>query len=187
MSCCGASPGYDEIDEVSRLVAARLVGVPENPARGRLRRRPAGRPGRGLADGGGLCRKAGAAALGVQASVFGAQIRLGKIRRAVRCVLARQARAIALADHGLGEGRQQPVAEKPAGQQVRAGRRRGRDRPHSLEPTMRRRTAPAKAARRARHAPTILQRSISARWPTPSRSGRPTRSRRNWQRPCARG
>jgi uncharacterized protein with von Willebrand factor type A (vWA) domain len=26
MSCCGTSPGYDEIDEVSRLVAAKLAG-----------------------------------------------------------------------------------------------------------------------------------------------------------------
>ena len=25
MSCCGANPGYDEIDEVSRLVAAKLA------------------------------------------------------------------------------------------------------------------------------------------------------------------
>ncbi len=25
MSCCGASPGYEEIDEVSRLVAGKLA------------------------------------------------------------------------------------------------------------------------------------------------------------------
>ena len=25
MSCCGANPGYDELDEVSRLVSAKLA------------------------------------------------------------------------------------------------------------------------------------------------------------------
>jgi hypothetical protein len=25
MSCCGTSPGYEELDEVSRLVASRLA------------------------------------------------------------------------------------------------------------------------------------------------------------------
>ena len=61
------------------------------------------------------------AALGVQASVLGAQVRLGKIRRAVRRVLARPAGALALADAGLGESGQQPVAEEPAGQQAERG------------------------------------------------------------------
>ena len=161
--------------------------VPEDPARQRLCRRPAGRPGRGLADGGGLCRKARPVALGVQASVLGAQIRLGQVRRAVRRVLARQAGAVALDDHGLGEGRQQPVAEEPAGRQIGTGSQRGRDRSGSRPPTMRPRAAPAKAAWKAPRAPTIWPRSISARWPIPTRSSRPMRSRRGWQRPCARG
>ena len=67
----------------------------------------------------GYAERPGLLRIGVQASVLGAQIRLGKIRRAVRCVLARQTGAIAIDDHGLGEGGQQPVAEKPAGQPVR--------------------------------------------------------------------
>ena len=58
MSCCGTSPGYEEIDEVSRLVSAKLAAFLKTLARHRLCRRPAGRPGRGGADGGGLCRKA---------------------------------------------------------------------------------------------------------------------------------
>ena len=83
-----------------RLGEAR--GVSPDPARQRLCRRPARRPRRRGADGGGLCRNARAAALGVQASVLGAQVRLGQIRRPVRRVLARQAGELALDHHGLG-------------------------------------------------------------------------------------
>ena len=36
MSCCGTSPGYEELDEVSRLVSARLAAFLQNPARQRL-------------------------------------------------------------------------------------------------------------------------------------------------------
>ena len=187
MSCCGANPGYDELDEVSRLVSTKARGVSANLARQWICRRPARRPGRGGADGGGLCGQARPAALGLQAPVLGAQIRLGKIRRAVRRVLARQAGQVAIGHHGLGEGRQQPVAEKPARQQVRAGpaarRRRIRCRPR----TKRRSIAPAKAAWKAPRAPKISAKSISARWPTLTRSRRPMPSRRGWQGPCARG
>ena len=116
----------------------------------------------------GYARKTGPAALGVQASVLGAQIRLGQIRRPVRCVLARQTGAVALADHGLGQGRQQPVAEKPAGHAAGARRQRRRDRPGALGRRCAGATAPAKAAWKAPRAPTISPRSISARWPTPT-------------------
>ena len=114
MSCCGTAPDFDEVDEVSRLVSAKLAAF--------LRTLRDNGFAVGLAEGqdaaalmaAGYAGKAGPAALGVQASVLGAQIRLGKVRRHVRCVLARQARPLALDDDRLGEGGQQSVAEEPA-------------------------------------------------------------------------
>ena len=187
MSCCGDSPGYDELDEVSRLVATKLAAFLKTLREAGFAVGPQGRPGRGVADGGGLCGKAGPVALRVQASVLGAQDRLGAIRRAVRRVLAGQARALAVPTVWLDQGGQQPVAEEPAGYAGRSPRQARPPPTRFPRPTMRRRGAPAKAAWKAPRAPTILPRSISARWPTPTRSGRRTRSRRGWQEPCARG
>ena len=110
MSCCGTPPAYDELDEVSRLVSQKLaaflrtlrdnafaVGLQEGQDAAAL-------------DGGRLCGAARPAALRVQASVLGAKVRLGKIRWNLRCVLARQARALALDDVRFDQSRQQPVA-----------------------------------------------------------------------------
>ncbi len=170
MSCCGTSPDFEEIDEVSRLVSGKLAAFLKTLRDNGFRGRPARRPGRGGPDGGGLCRKARPVAFRVQASVLGAKIRLGKIRRAVRRVLARQARAIAIDHHGLGEGGQQSVAEEPAGCQ-RPSAPEAKPRPTRFRrPTMRPRSAPAKAAWKAPRAPTIWPKSISAKWPIPTRS-----------------
>jgi len=109
MSCCGPGANYDEIDEVSRFVvgkiAAFLATLRDNGFAVGLYEGQ---------DAASLMTTGYAARFGVQTSVFGTQIRLGQIRRAVRCVLARQAPKVALDDDGFGEGRQQPVAEEPA-------------------------------------------------------------------------
>ena len=170
MSCCGDSPGYDELDEVSKLVATKLAaflktlreaGFAVGPREGQD---AASLMAAGYAEKPGLLRSA-------FKHLFSARkTRLGAVRRAVRRVLARQARPLALPHGRLDEGGQQPVAEEPAGYAV-AARRQARPRPTRFRrPTMRRRTAPAKAAWKAPRAPTILPKSISARWPTPTRS-----------------
>ena len=81
MSCCGTNPGYQELDEVSRLVSAKLAAFLKTL-------RDNGFPV-GLAEGqdaaalmaAGYAARAGPAAFGIQASVLGAQIRLGEVRR----------------------------------------------------------------------------------------------------------
>ena len=78
MSCCGTPPTLDEMDEVSRLVSARLAAflrtLRDNAFAVGLRE---GQDARG-ADRGRLCRQARPAALGLQASVLRAQGRLGR-------------------------------------------------------------------------------------------------------------
>ena len=187
MSCCGSTPDFNEIDEVSRLVSSKTRRVPAHVARQRLSGRPRRGPRCGVADGVGLCGEAGPAALGPKASVLGAEIRLGEIRRAVRRVLAGQTRALAL-DHGwLGEGGQQPVAEEPAGQGRGRAWKPVRDRPGSVI----RRCAggPRRRGQDGRRLarPTISPRSIFVNWPIPSRSRRPMPPRRGSQKSCARG
>src|SRR5207253_10302328 len=93
-------------------------GVSHNPARLRLCRGSARRPECGYRDGSGLHRKTGAVAFSIKTSVLGAEIRLGQVRWHLRRVLARQAREIAISDHRLGEGGQQPVVENLARQEV---------------------------------------------------------------------
>ncbi len=112
--------------------------VSQNPARQRIRRRPRRRSGRGGTDDGGLRGQTGPVAFGVQAPVLGAQIRLGKIRRHLRRVLARQARAVAVDDHGLVEGREQSVAQEFGGQPT--VRRRDGDGSGSIHRRCRRRS-----------------------------------------------
>jgi len=122
--------------------------------------------------------KTGLVALRVQAFVFGAEVRLGKVRRAVRRVLARQAGEVAISDRGLGEGGQQPVAEKPAGRQVRTNRAaRNRDRPDSI----RRRCARGALRRRP------LGRRLARRQPRRNRFPRHGGPRTDRGSPCGRG
>ena len=102
-----------------RGLAPRLgqaCGVPAHAARQRLCRRPRRRAGCGLADGIRLCRAARSVALGVQASVLGAQVRLGKVRRDLFDAfwLGKRVRSRSLAD-GLDQVREQSVAEEHAG------------------------------------------------------------------------
>ena len=132
MSCCGTNPGFEEIDEVSRLVAAKLAAF--------LRTLRDSGFAVGLQEGrdaaslmaAGYAEKPGPVAVSLQASVLGAQSRLGQVRRAVRCVLAGKTRAIAVDDDWLGEGGQQSLAEEPAGHQIGTGRGRSRHRSGSL-------------------------------------------------------
>ena len=147
--------GYEEIDEVSRLVSAKLAAFL-----------------RTLRDNGfavGLQEGQDAASL----MAAGYAARPGLLRSAFKHLFsARKSdwekfdgifdafwlgkrRALALDDHGFGESGQQPVAEKPAGQrEQRAGSERATD--QMPRPTTRRRIAPAKAAWKAPRAPTII-------------------------------
>ena len=132
MSCCGSNPGYDEIDEVSRLVAAKLaaflktlrdsgfaVGLQEG-------RDAVALMAAGYAEKPGLLRSAFKHLFSARKTdwdrfdgLFDA-FWLGKTR------------AIALADDWRGEGRQQSLAEELAGQQIGTGRGRGGHRPDSV-------------------------------------------------------
>ena len=187
MSCCGANPGYDEIDEVSRLVAAKLsaflktlreagfaVGLQEGQDAASLM-------AAGYAEQPGLLRSAFKHLFSARKSdwekfdgLFDA-FWLGKRVKSRSLIMGAAKAANSPSLKSLQDNKPEPQAAKP--------------RPTGFPPatTMRRKTAPAKAAARALRAPTIFRKSISARWPTPSRSGRPTRSRRGWQGPCAPG
>ena len=188
MSCCGTSPGYDELDEVSRLVSAKLAAF--------LRTLRDNGFAVGLAEGqdaaslmaAGYAAQAGPAALGVQASVLGAQIRLGQVRRAVRCVLARQARALALADHrARRKAANNPSLKSLQDTAAEQARQRDRDRPDSV----RRRCAGGSRRRRPHGRRLARRQSRRGRFPQAGRSradrSRPMTPRRGWRRPCARG
>ncbi len=136
MSCCGSNPGYDELDEVSRLVATKLaaflktlrdnafiVGLHEG-------RDAAALMAAGLAEKPALLRSAFKHLFSARKSDWEKFDGLFDAFWLGSRVKSRSLTAIS--DGGLGEGGQQPVAEKPAGQQIRTQGQRRRYRPDSF-------------------------------------------------------
>ena len=186
MSCCGDSPGYDELDEVSKLVATKLAaflrtlrdsGFAVGPREGQD---AASLMAAGYAEKPGLLRSAFKHLFSARKTdwdrfdgLFDA-FWLGKRVRSRSLTVGSTKAANSPSLKSLQDTRSQPAGERAP--PIRSPR-----------PTMRRRGAAAKAAWKAPRAPTIFPKSISARWPIPTRSRRRTRSRRGWQEPCARG
>ena len=189
MSCCGASADYDGDRRGLAPGLGQARGVSRDPARQRFCGRPAGRPGRRVADGGRLCRESPDLLRSAFKHLFSARksdwdafdgifdaFWLGK-----RC-------AIALDHHGIGEGGQQSVAEKPAGQRRRTTpASETRDGPGAVgddAPEDRAGEGRMEGASRADNLAEVDFRKIG-------RSGadraRPTPPRRDWPRSCARG
>ena len=186
MSCCGASPGYDEIDEVSRLVASKLaaflktlreagfaVGLQEGQDAAALM-------AAGYAEKPGLLRVALKHLFSARKSdwdrfdgLFDA-FWLGKRVRSRSLALGSSKAANSPSLKNLQDRKSEPATGDAPTDQI----------PSAM--TMRPKTAPAKAARKAPRAPTIWLRSISAEWPIPSRSSRPTKSQHGSPKPCAR-
>ena len=186
MSCCGASPDFEEIDEVSRLVSGKLaaflktlrdnafvVGLHEG-------RDAAALMAAGYAEKPGLLRVAFKHLFSARKSdwdKFDGLFDAFWLGRRVQ---------IAIDHHGVGEAGQQPVAEEPAGSAIRTRRKRNGDRPvPSADEAAEDRAGEGRME--GARAPTIWPRSISVSWPTPTRSNKPTSPRRGWQRSCARG
>ena len=169
VSCCGTNPGYDDLDEVSRLVSARLaaflstlrdngftVGLAEGQDAAAL-----------LAAGYG--DRPGSAALGLQASVLARKsdwekfdeifdaFWLGRACVARRCI----ARATAA---GANNPSLKTMPNSPDAGGARRIDRPGRRPADDGE----RRNAPARAAWKAPRAPRIWPRPISARSPIPT-------------------
>src|SRR6516225_4238131 len=163
MSCCDASPRHEEIDEASRLVAARLSAVLNT-----LREA-------GFAAG--LQEGRDAAAL----MAAGYAERPALLRVALKHLfsarksdwdrfdglfdafwLGKRARSRSLTS---GSAR---AANNPSLMNLQDSR----SQPIGLPMTKPARIAPAKGARKAPRAPKTLPKSISARWPIPSRSNR---------------
>ena len=120
MSCCGASPNYEEIDEVSRLVSAKLAAFLKTLRDNGFARRPARRPGRGRFDGGGLCRKARPVAYrrSNTCSRRGNPTGTGSTGCSTRSGSASGCRSRSITT-GSAKAGQQSVAEEPAGLQIR--------------------------------------------------------------------
>ena len=187
MSCCGASPDYEEIDEVSRLVSAKLaaflktlrdnafaVGLQEGQDAAALM-------AAGYAEKPGLLRSAFKHLFSARKSDWD---KFDGLFDAFWLGKRVKSRSITT---GSAKPANNPSLKSLQDTRSERARKRSRDGPDSIRRRGARGVAPAKAAWKAPRAPTIWPRSISANWPIPTRSSRPMPPRRGWRRPCARG
>jgi len=185
MSCCGNSPGYDEIDEVSRLVSAKLaaflktlrdsgfaVGLQEG-------RDAAALMAAGYIKKPGLLRSAFKHLFSARKSdwekfdgLFDA-FWLGKRVKSRSMTMGSAKAANSPSLKSLQDKKSEPTGGEAATDQIPSTD----DAPEGRA---------GEGRMEAPRAPTILRKSISARWRTPTRSSKRTKLRRDWQKPCAR-
>ena len=187
MSCCGASPGYDELDEVSRLVSSK--------ARAFLKT---------LRDNGfavGLHEGRDAAAL----MTAGYAAKPGLLRSAFKHLfsarksdwekfdglfdafwLGRRVRSRSVVMGAAKAANSPSLKSLRDDQSAPAGSEGGTDQIPSTEDAPEHRAGEGRMEGASR-VDNLARKSISARWPIPSRSNRPMRWRRGWQGRCGRG
>jgi len=185
MSCCGASPDYEEIDEVSRLVSGKLaaflktlrdnafaVGLQEG-------RDAAALMAAAMPKSQGFC--------GSRSSICSRRVNIDWDKFDGLFDAFWLGRRVKSRSITMGSAKPANNPSLKSLQDSRSERAGSEPRPTRFRPpTKGPRIAPAKAAWRAPQTPTIWPRSIFANWPTPIRSSRPTPPRRGWRKSCAR-